>query len=291
MNLFDKLVAEALENQPTLSPLRIAVEKELLHHDILSIMRNHHLMTDLTFIGGTCLRTCYGGIRLSEDLDFTGGLNFSRKKLSTLAQILTQNLQEKYGLQITVSEPTKDKQDVDTWKVKVETRPKAKSFPAQRINIDICALPSYEPRPMMLLNPYQVDMGTSGLIIQAQSCEEIYADKLIAFALRPNRIKYRDIWDILWMHGKGIKPRVSLIPGKLKDRNHPLKSFLELFNERLQLLKNSPEMIAEFKQEMLRFLPVEQVTQTFRQEDLWDGILQLFEELHSIVKRQRPLRS
>lgn len=29
-------------------------------------------------------------------------------------------------------------------------------------------------RPMILLNTYGVDMGTSGLIIQAQSREEVY---------------------------------------------------------------------------------------------------------------------
>jgi hypothetical protein len=38
----------------------------------------------------------------------------------------------------------------------------------------------------MLINPYGVDMGTNGLIIQAQSREEIYTDKLLEFALRPN---------------------------------------------------------------------------------------------------------
>ena len=78
MNLFDRLVDEALNNQPHLSSLRIVVEKELLHHDILRVLNQNHLLTNLTFIGGTCLRTCYGGIRLSEDLDFTGGKVFSR---------------------------------------------------------------------------------------------------------------------------------------------------------------------------------------------------------------------
>ena len=76
MNLFDQLVDEALKNQPHLSPLRIVVEKELLHHDILRILNQNQMLANLTFIGGTCLRTCYGGIRLSEDLDFTGGKGF-----------------------------------------------------------------------------------------------------------------------------------------------------------------------------------------------------------------------
>ena len=88
MNLFDTLVHEALENQPDLAPLKIVVEKELLHHDILRILSENRLLTDLTFIGGTCLRTCYGGIRLSEDLDFTGGKNFSHETLSAMGNII-----------------------------------------------------------------------------------------------------------------------------------------------------------------------------------------------------------
>jgi predicted nucleotidyltransferase component of viral defense system len=88
MNLFDGLVAQALENKPDLSPLRVVVEKELLHHDILNTLSQHDLLENLTFIGGTCLRSCYGGIRLSEDLDFTGGSDFTRDSLSHMGKIL-----------------------------------------------------------------------------------------------------------------------------------------------------------------------------------------------------------
>ena len=37
---------------------------------------------------------------------------------------------------------------------------------------------------MMLRNLYGIDLGTSGLILQAQSREEILADKMVAFAFR-----------------------------------------------------------------------------------------------------------
>ncbi len=60
MNLFDKLVDQALKSKPNLFSLRNVIEKELLHHDILRIMRDYNLLTELTFIGGTCLRCCYG---------------------------------------------------------------------------------------------------------------------------------------------------------------------------------------------------------------------------------------
>lgn len=279
MNLFDRLVTEALKNQPNLSSLRVVVEKELLHHDILRVMRDNNLIADLTFIGGTCLRCCYGGIRLSEDLDFTGGKDFSRESLSAMGHVLTGSLQDKYGLQVSVSEPFEDKQNVDTWKIKIETRPEAKHLPAQRINIDICALPSFERRPMMLLNPYGVDMGTSGLIIQAQSREEIYADKLIAFAFRPSRIKYRDLWDIVWLHGQGLKPRLELIPPKIESRHQKIAHFINLFTERLQLLKENTTLAVAFKQEMYRFLPAEQINKTLEQEDLWPFIVYLMDDL------------
>jgi predicted nucleotidyltransferase component of viral defense system len=164
----------------------------LLHHDILREMSAAGLLSRLTLIGGTCLRACYGSSRLSEDLDFTGGQDFRRETLSDLAKVLVDQLHAKYGLEVTVSEPRRESGNVDTWKLKLMTRPENRGLPAQKINIDICAIPSHDRRPMLLRNPYGVDMGTSGLIIQAQSREEILADKLLALALRPNRIKNRD---------------------------------------------------------------------------------------------------
>lgn len=279
MNLFDRLVTEALKSNPHLSPLRIVVEKELLHHDILRVLSHNNLLANLTFIGGTCLRCCYGGNRLSEDLDFTGGGDFTRDSLSAMGQVLIANLKDKYGLTVKVEEPTKDKSNVDTWKVKVETRPAQSHLPAQRINIDICAVPSYEKHPMILLNPYGVDMGTSGLIVQAQSREEIYTDKLLAFAFRPNRIKYRDLWDIVWLHQQGLAPRFELIPNKLQDRSHTLEYFLNSFKAREQSLKSS-KISLEFRQEMRRFLPVEQVNQVVEKDDLWAFITYLIEDLN-----------
>lgn len=53
MSLFDQLVNEALKTQGELSPLRVVVEKELLHHDILREMAEAGLLQNLTFMGGT----------------------------------------------------------------------------------------------------------------------------------------------------------------------------------------------------------------------------------------------
>lgn len=269
MNLFDQLVLQAMKNQAELAPLRMVVEKELLHHDIIREMSVAGLLDSLTFIGGTCLRACYGSNRLSEDLDFTGGKNFNRKTLSDLAAILVGSLEAKYGLHVTVSEPKKDTGNVDTWKMNVVTRPEQKSLPSQRINIDICTLPSHDRRPMMLRNHYGVEMGTSGLIIQAQSREEILADKLVALALRANRLKNRDLWDIVWLKQQGVDLPLDLIPKKILDRHRSTAEFLDLLNERKSKLQKDAVLRTDFIQEMRRFLPARIVAETIENEEFW----------------------
>jgi len=217
MSLLDQLVDEAVRSRGDLTTLRPVVEKELLHHDILREMSEAGLLAELIFIGGTCLRACYGSARLSEDLDFTGGREFKRSALAKLGAVLIERLQTRYGLPVTVSEPVKTGGRVSTWKLTIETRGNNKHLPAQRIHVDICAIPSYDPRPMMLRNLYGIDLGTSGLILHAQSREEILADKVIALAFRENRVKNRDLWDIAWLVQQGVALPAHLIPLKIQD--------------------------------------------------------------------------
>lgn len=269
MNLFDEIVNQALSQNAELTSLRVVVEKELLHHDILLAMSDAGLLQNLCFIGGTCLRACYGSNRLSEDLDFTGGTNFKRETLTELKTVLVDKLQKKYGLSVQVSEPRKETGNVDTWKLQIQTRPERKDLPAQRINIDICAIPSYQPQPRILLNPYGVDMGTQGLILMAQSLEEIYADKILAFALRRGRIKSRDLWDLLWLKQQAIKPAFELLANKLKDHQCGQIDFLNLAHERTKSLINDVQVKQDFRNEMTRFLPTQIVEKTINNEQFW----------------------
>lgn len=269
MNLFDRLVTEALQGMTELTPLRAVVEKELLHHDILREMGAAGLLTGLTFIGGTCLRACFGSNRLSEDLDFTGGSDFTSAMLTELGQVLEERISLKYGLRVEVSAPTREVGNVATWKLRMITRPEERHQPAQRINIDICAIPSHDPRPMMLRNPYGVDLGTSGLILQAESREEIFADKLVALALRPNRLKNRDLWDMVWLKQQGVTLPLALVPLKLQDHGCSPGAFLERLAARQAALTNDPALHGDFRNEMRRFLPPRLIVETVDQPDFW----------------------
>ena len=279
MSLFDQLVNEALRSRAELTSLRPVVEKELLHHDILREMSEAGLLTGLTFIGGTCLRACYGSARLSEDLDFTGGSHFKKSDLAELARVLTERLQTRYALPVSVSEPVKVGGKVSTWKLTIETRPGQKHLPAQRIHLDICAIPSHDPRPMMLRNLYGIDLGTSGLILQAQSREEILADKNIALAFRENRIKNRDLWDIAWLTQQGIELPTQLIPIKIRDHQREDAEFVTLLTERTAALQTQPAMREDFMKEMRRFLPAATVRDTIEKEAYWSFLVGLVEDL------------
>lgn len=275
MSLFERLVAEALSAQVALNRLTMVVEKEILHHDILREMSGAGLLEKLTFMGGTCLRACYGSSRLSEDLDFTGGAEFNRESLLSLPALLREKLLVKYGLVVEVTEPKREIGNVDTWKLKLVTRPEQKGIPIQRINIDICAVPSYDQRPMMLRNHYGVDMGTSGLILQVESREEILADKLMALALWPGRIKNRDLWDIVWLKQQGIILPIDLLAKKITDYYHSAESFVPLLDRRRELLNGDASTHMAFNQEMKRFLPANLVAETIENRSFWPYLTNL----------------
>lgn len=276
MSLFDQLVTTAVHNSDHLGTLQIVVEKELLHHDILRELSDAGLLSGLTFFGGTCLRMCYDSNRLSEDLDFTAGADFDYAALEELGEILVRRLQQKYGLLVTVSAP-KRAQDEDegaqrntqTWRLKIETRPERRDIGKQVIHVDVCTVPSYQRRPMMLKNHYGVDMGTSGLIVQAESREEILADKLVALGLRPNRIKNRDLWDIGWLSQRGVKLPLELLPLKLRDHHCDIGRFLHLLAERQESLFTDAGTRESFVGEMRRFLPASVIRETVGQPQFW----------------------
>lgn len=283
MSLFDRLVDEALRSRGDLTTLKPVVKKELLHHDILREMSEAGLLAGLTFIGGTCLRACYGSARLSEDLDFNGGQKFKRSTLSKLGGVLIERLQTRYGLPVTVSEPVKTGGRVSTWKLIIETRGNQKYLPAQRIHVDICAIPSHDPRPMMLRNLYGIDLGTSGLILQAQSREEILADKIIALAFRENRVKNRDLWDIAWLVQQGVALPAHLIPLKIQDHHRTEAEFRGLVTERINALQEQPALRSDFVAEMRRFLPAVTVRGTIENPAYWEFLNGTLQEQASLA--------
>ena len=280
MSTFDTLVEEVISQNAEYPTLRTVIEKELLHYDILRAMNGAGFLKNLTFMGGTCLRDCYGSVRLSEDLDFTGGFNFSKADMGELGVVIQKTIHEKYALPVTVTEPTKEGGNTETWKIKVITRPERPDFPAQKINIDICLLPSHDRKVSMLKNLYGIDMGTDGVLLYAESLAEILCDKLIAFARRPNRVKNRDLWDIHWISQKNVSVNKDLLLQKLDGRKIVESEFRAQYQARLLEIKGGQK---DFLFEMRRFLAPSAFSEQFTSELWWEYLQNLLEQMITTV--------
>ena len=101
-----------------------------------------------------------------------------------------------------------------------------------------------------------------------QSREEILADKYVALAFR-NRIKNRDLWDILWLQRQGVQMPVHLLPAKVADHHQQIDLFVDALKKRSCLLNHDETMRQNFIFEMKRFLPIAVVTESIENPDFW----------------------
>lgn len=267
--MLNELVEATLRENEQLNGLADVVEKELLHHDILYVLHQERILQNLTFIGGTSLRLCYRSSRLSEDLDFTAGIDFKPSSLSGMGEHLRKHLETKYGLNVAVHEPTLSTSDTSTWKVTLEKYPNRKDLPSQKMHIDICALPSFDRTFRPVFNHYGVPSSIAGLPIPVQSQQEILADKMVAFAFRQRRIKPRDVWDIVWLKQNGIEQNLELIQKKLAVREKSLEDYTSLTSKHADMILTDSETKRDFNQEMGRFLPSDVAQRTLLQPQFW----------------------
>lgn len=268
--MLNKLVEQALRNKPEFTGMEDVVEKEILHHDMMSVLHKEGILQRLTFIGGTSLRLCYDSSRLSEDLDFTAGTDFKPDDFSGLGDQLQQFLERKYGLNVTVREPIISTTDTSTWKVTIEKHSDRPDLPSQKMHIDVCSLPSFDIGHRPLIDHYGVKSQMAGLPIPVQSMTEILADKMIAFAYRQRRIKPRDVWDIVWLKQQRIDQNSALVSNKLIARRKDLDGFIALLHKHSALVIHDSGCKNDFNQEMSRFLPQDVADRTIQQPTFWN---------------------
>ena len=129
-----ELVDIALEQNPELVGMKVIVEKELLHYELLHVLNHGGWLDGLTFQGGTALRLCYGASRLSEDLEFSGSPGFSIKNMDGLATYLKYTLSDR-GLGVDVKSPKSiiphyaSDIGVSTWRIVFEILPSQRGIP------------------------------------------------------------------------------------------------------------------------------------------------------------------
>ena len=266
-------IAEMIVNrQPEFRGCLPAIEKELLHFEILHAMHDAGHLRKLTFKGGTCLRLCHGGQRLSEDLDFSGGANFQPGFLRNIEDVLRTRIGQAYGLEVTVAPPKlADGQGrpASRWVARVVTRPASKRalLGVQRIKIEIDGNdPQPDVAPLPVRHPHGTLVGDSPPFpVWATSMADICSDKMIAYpmsVLKRSNPRHRDAWDMTW-----LASRLADTPS-LAGRAASKASAWGLGSELQEALRITAERSADliesegFRATMCRFLPLELAQRT-----------------------------
>lgn len=281
---FNELV-DSIVTEKNYAANRPVVEKELLHYDILYALSAAGLLKHITFQGGTSLRLCYGSNRFSEDLDFAGGRDFCSAQMLEIKACIEKYVGERYGLEVVVKEPKELRNEpdyadvkVDKWQISVTTNPGKSDLPKQRIKVEIANIPAYTNTLRSLAKNYaQLPSGYSDLIIRVEELTEVMADKLVSFPATTRHIRYRDMWDLVWLHQQSAKPDAELVMKKVADYK-----ISDLFEEWLQArIESLPSLVAskEFSEEMKRFLPVSVVNKTLLQPGFLEFLQATLHEL------------
>jgi len=267
---FQSLVEKVLEEYSG-SGNRPVIEKELLHYDILFALDQAHLLDSIVFQGGTSLRLCYGSNRYSEDLDFAGGYDFNAKTLSKMKDVIEKYIGDRYGLEITVKEPSALREDpkyaelrIDKWQIAIVTAPEQRDIPKQRIKLEVANIPAHTRAPLPLKQNYQfLPDGYRDTLIYVESLEEIMADKIISLPANQKYVRHRDIWDLMWLQQEGATINKVLIEKKISD--YKIEGFTDMLDARITSI-DSIVNGSGFDQEMKRFLRQEAYDRTLGKE-------------------------
>lgn len=265
---FNELVDAAMQ-QPGRAAMRPVVEKEILHYDIFYALDAAGLLKELVFQGDTSLRLCRGSNRFSEDLDFAGGQDFTSKKMEAIKACIEKHLGTRYGLSIEVKEPKEmatlpdyENVRVDKWQVSVETSPERRDMPRQRIKLEIANIPAYTSELVPLRQNYEFLLGYGLLLVNAESIDEILADKMVAFPASVKNIRYRDIWDIAWLQQQGAKLDPTLVERKIGD--YHIDDYERLLGDAIARLPGLIDGKA-FVDQMTRFIDADTLARTLRE--------------------------
>jgi predicted nucleotidyltransferase component of viral defense system len=285
-----QLTDAALAEIPDGEALRPVVEKELLHYDILRALDQAGLLDHLTFQGGTALRLCYGSARYSEDLDFVGGPDFTADDLAALAGVVETFIGKRYGLEVRVKEPPSRKTTTGTegvtvnrWQMALVTAPARPDIPKQRIRIEVANVPAYSRELRALQRNYTtLPDGYEDILVPVESMAEIMADKLESLVVSEQRIRYRDLWDLPWLHQQGVSPAVDWVRAKTAD--YGVSEYEAKLERRLADLASLVHG-GDLREQMTRFLPPAVVGRTLDQSGFLDYLERTNRELLTTLQR------
>ena len=176
------------------------------------VLRGMYSRDDLVFKGGTCLRKLHGLARFSEDLDFS----LASPEVGEAEAMATvhsgASMMERTGMGVEVKD-WRSRRGAFLCRLRYEGPLfTGEDLSRGTLQIEMTRVaPLREPAWASIVSEY-VDAGT--FLVKAMDAEEMAAEKLRS--LRQRR-KPRDLLDVWFLLGKGIRPDPSLMADKLEE--------------------------------------------------------------------------
>ncbi|MFH1971523.1 MAG: nucleotidyl transferase AbiEii/AbiGii toxin family protein [Patescibacteria group bacterium] len=178
-----------------------AILREYLQTKILSLIYREKISKDLFFVGGTALRILRGLDRFSEDLDFDAvGINSAQ--IQKLVKTLMQRL-ERENITVELYQNTTVKKSFYELRFSdllAELRLSPNTDEKLMVKLDIENFWRGQKRETIFVNRY----GFLATIV-TKSLEQMVVEKLAAYLGR-EETQPRDLYDLVWLLSRGIKP-------------------------------------------------------------------------------------
>ena len=218
MSRFKDLVDASRAANPTAS--EDIIGKAILQAQAISSLDSSGLLDDAGLQGGSSIAGCYGGIRLSEDLDFVTLETIPPALASAFCDDLVSRAADELGIEVSVKPPKDLDAEVVRWQIRAKTEEGRPDLPLLRVKVEAARIPHYTADVRAFENPALASASLVPPLVTVETPEEIIADKVVSFTMTPSHIRYRDLFDIdFLMHSFaiGIDDVTEMVGKKLAD--------------------------------------------------------------------------
>lgn len=257
MRTLDDWTETVINAVPALREIRHSVENELLMLAVFDgLHRRNVLPDDAVFIGGSALRLCHGSPRFSEDLDFHAPhrvtREFDREGLAETVGATT-------GCAISVSTPTaQGRSTLARVSAIIPGRRRDQRRPRTKIDLGVGRQVDTVDAVIELemAGGAVHGLGTVGdlFTFKTSSREELYIDKHLALVGRAQRLKHRDIFDVLWLNSTGTRFNGDIFKAKMDALELDKTAFLGTLRQRADAGRHAI-LNGDYHAEMVNFLP------------------------------------
>lgn len=182
------------------------VRTQLVQSAVVAGMDESGLLDVATMQGGSAIAGCYGGLRLSDDLDFEMDKLPSPDQSTSLAAGIERSVRRLFGANVYVKKPSENKLLAPTatvpickWLTRVEVLPNRPDIPRTTVKLEIARMPHDTTVARRYENCAARAVGIPDEIVMAEDVEELVADKVVSLLGETRLLRVRDVWDLSYL--------------------------------------------------------------------------------------------